>query len=82
MLKDRILVAEQSLIWQLKRSCDLQHLTLALTGLDRRLERPDLINRLVMLALFQFFLQKSELEGGGCRVNHAEERPILLSVPG
>ena len=27
-------------------------------------------------------LQKSELEGDGCRVNHAEERPILLSAPG
>ena len=82
MLKDRILVAEQSLIWQLKRSCYLQHFTLALTGLDWRSERPYPINRLVMSALFQFFLQKSELEGDGCRVNHAEERPILLSVLG
>ena len=26
--------------------------------------------------------KKSELEGDVCRVNHAEERPILLSVPG
>ena len=30
---------------------------------------------------FFFFFYKSELEGDGCRVNHAEERPILLSVP-
>ena len=28
------------------------------------------------------FLQKSELEGDGCRVSHAVERPILLFVPG
>ena len=28
------------------------------------------------------FLQKSELDNDGCRVNHAEERPILPTVPG
>ena len=55
MLKNRILVAEQSLIWQPKRSCDLQHSTLALIGLDGRSQRPDPINWLVMSALFQFF---------------------------
>ena len=76
MLKGRILVAEQSLIWQPKRSRDL-----ALTGLDRRSEVLDLINRLVMSALF-LILKKSELEGYGCRVNRAEERPVLLSTPG
>ena len=81
MLEDGILMAEQSMTWQLKRSCDLQHSSLALTELDRRSERPDPINRLVMSALFQIF-KKSELVGDGCKVNHAEERPILLSVSG
>ena len=81
MLKDGILVAEQSLIWQPKRSCDLQYSILALTGVDGQFWRSDLINQLVMSVLFQIFA-KSELEGDGCRVNHAEERPILLSVSG
>ena len=80
MLEDGFLVAEQFITWQLKRPCDLQHSALALTGLDGQLERPDPINQLVMSALFQIF-KKSELESDGCRVNHAEERSILLSVP-
>ena len=41
MLEDGILVAVQSVTWQLKRSRDTQHSTLALTRLDWWLERPD-----------------------------------------
>ena len=78
MLESGILVVEQSMTWQLKRSCDLQH---SLTVLDGWSERPGLINQLVMSALFKIF-QKFELEGDGCRVSHAEERPILLPIPG
>ena len=48
MLENRILVAEQSGIWQLKWSRDLQHSTYILIGLDRWLEKPDLVNHLVM----------------------------------
>ena len=81
MLEDGILLAERSMTWQLKRARDLQHFSLALTGLDGQLERPDLINQFIMSALFQIF-EKSELEGDGCRVNHTEERPVLLPVPG
>ena len=55
MLENRILVAEQSMTWQPKRSCSSQHSTLALTGLDGRSERLDPINQLVMSALFQIF---------------------------
>ena len=57
MLGDRILVAEQSVIWQLKRSCNLQRSTLALTGLDRQLDRPNPINGLVMSVLFWICLK-------------------------
>ena len=52
MLEDGILVAEQSLTQQLKRSLVLKHSTLALTELDRWSERADPINWLVMSALF------------------------------
>ena len=55
MLKDEILVAEQPLTWQLKRSPDFQLSTFALTELDGRLERLSPINWLVMSALFQKF---------------------------
>ena len=48
LLVDRILMAEQSVTWQLKRSRYLQHFTWALIVLDRRLERSDLINQLIM----------------------------------
>ena len=48
MLKDRILVAEHSITQQLKWSHDLQHSTLAFTGLDGQSDEPDPINRLVM----------------------------------
>ena len=41
MLEDRILVAEQSMTWQLKRPRDFQHSTLAVTCLDGWSERPD-----------------------------------------
>ena len=44
-------MAEQFVTWQLK-SHDLQHSTLVLTELDRQSERPNLINQLVMSALF------------------------------
>ena len=74
-------MAEQSLIWQPKRSCDLQHFTLAPTELDRKSERLDPINWLVMSALFQFFLQKSELEGNGYWVNHAEKKTYTPFCP-
>ena len=47
MLEDRILVAEQPVTWQLKRSHDLQHSILALTGLDNQLERPNPTNCLM-----------------------------------
>ena len=57
MLEDAILVAEQSMTRQLKRSCDLEHFTLALTGLDGWSERPDPINQLVMSDLFQIFVK-------------------------
>ena len=81
MLKDRILVVEQSFIWQLKRSRDLQHSTLTLTGLEPVCRGP--IRSISWSCQPSFrFLQKSELEANGCRVNHTEERPILLSVPG
>ena len=52
MLEDGILVAEQYLTQKLKRSLDLQHSTLALTGLDGWSEKPDATNRLVMPAPF------------------------------
>ena len=81
MLEDGILVTEQSVTWQLKRSCDSQHSTLALTGLGGRSERPNLINQLVMSALF-WFCVKNPNEDNGCWVNHAVERLIALSVPG
>ena len=79
MLKDGILVAEQFVTWKPKRSHDSQHFTLALTRLDGWLERPNLINWLVMSALSDF-LQKSELESDGFRVNNVEEIPIPFSV--
>ena len=82
MVEDGILVAEQSLTRQLKRSHDLQHSTLVLIGLDRRLERSNLIRSVGWSCQLSFrFLQKSELEGDGYRVNHAEERPLLPTVP-
>ena len=45
-----IIMCENGILvtWQPKWSHDLQHSTLALTGLDGYLERPDLINHLVM----------------------------------
>ena len=49
-LGDGILVAEQSLIQQLKQLSDLQYSTLALTGLNRQSKRPNLISQLVMLS--------------------------------
>ena len=55
MLEGGILVAAQSVIQQPKRSYDLQLSILVFTELDRQLERPYLINQLVMLALFQIF---------------------------
>ena len=48
MLEHEILVAEQFLTGQSKKSCDLQYYTLVLIGLDGRVKRPDPINRLVM----------------------------------
>ena len=62
MLKDGVLVVEQSLIWQPKRLCDLQHFTLALTGLDGWSERPDPINRLIMSAQLKIPLYKLKIE--------------------
>ena len=52
MLEDGILVAEQSVTWQLKSPCDSQHSTFPLTGLDGCLEMLDPINWLVMSAHF------------------------------
>ena len=49
MLQDGMLMAEQPVTWQLKRSSDQKHSTLALTGINRQSEKPDPINRLVML---------------------------------
>ena len=40
MLEDKILVAEQSMTWQLKRSCDLQHSTLMKLLYDSRKYNP------------------------------------------
>ena len=49
MCEDGILVAEHSVTLQPRWSRDLQHSTLVLTKLNRRSDRPDLINQLVML---------------------------------
>ncbi len=48
MLQDKILMTEQSVIWQLKCSHDLKHSTLVLIGLDTLLERSDPISWLLM----------------------------------
>ena len=58
---------------------DQQHSNLALTGLDGQPEKPDPINWLVMSSPL---LKASEAESSGCRVSHAEERPMfpLLSL--
>ena len=80
MLEDGILI-EQSLTRQPKKSRDWQHSTQVLTGLDGG--QRSQIRSISWSCQSSFgFLQKSELEGDGCRVNHAEERPILLSLPG
>ena len=81
MLEDGILVAEQSMTWQLKRSCDPQHSTLALIGLDRLSERPTLISRLVMSAHF-WVCVKIPMRTMAVGFSHDVERLIALSVPG
>ena len=50
MLENKILLAEQFLTRQPKWSCDLQHSPLAFSELDGQSERPDPINKLVMLS--------------------------------
>ena len=45
---DGILVAEQSVILQLKWPLDWQHIPMTLTGLDGQLERPNAITQLVI----------------------------------
>ena len=68
-------MTEQSVTQQSNWLCYLQHSCLAFYWLDKRS---------ISWSCQPSFrvLQKSELESDGCRVNHAEERPILLSVPG
>ena len=48
MLQAGILAAEMLLTWQANLSSDLQHFTLGLTGSDRRSEKYDPINQLVL----------------------------------
>ena len=48
-------MAEQSLNWRPKSSHDLQYSTLALTGLDGQLERPNLINQASPVSLLSNF---------------------------
>ena len=55
MLANGILVAEQSVTWKPKSSCDLQHSILALIRLDGQLERPYPIIQLVMIVSIEFF---------------------------
>ena len=79
MLKDRILVAEQSTIWLQKRSRDLQLATLYFGPYWVRRVVRGLIQSIRWSCLLSFwFLQKFELEGDGCRVTHAEEWPNTL----
>ena len=81
ILEDRILVAEQYLTQQPERPRDLQHATLALTELDKWLERY-YDQSAGQIGPLLDFLQKSQLEDDSCRVSHAEGRPILPTVPG
>ena len=48
MREDGILIAEQSMTYQLKRSSDLQYFPQALTGIDGHLERNDGVDQLVL----------------------------------
>ena len=60
MIRDGILVTEQSLIWQPKRSSDLQHTILALTGWDGQLEGIKQTNRLVVSSFSTYIIVPTE----------------------
>ena len=78
MLEDRILVAEQFVTWQLKRSCDSQLSTYWARWAAREVRSDQSAGHVCPL----LNLCKHPNKDDGCRVNHAVERLIALSIPG